>query len=158
MKTVSLDTWVHLLGMVGLLGGLVFVGLEMQQSQRIALAAQVQARAEMQTDRLLSSIEGNLDGYILFSDANFNFDERSEEKKQVAILLQHWKGVMLENNLYQYRTGLFAEEYWTQTSGRIANWYNNCELRPNIDAQYVESFVEYLRTLPDDCARELIEQ
>ena len=65
---------------------------------------------------------------------------------------------MLENNLYQYRTGLFAEEYWAQTSGRIANWYNNCELRPNIDAQYVESFVEYLRTLPDDCAREVIEQ
>ena len=65
---------------------------------------------------------------------------------------------MLENNLYQYRTGLFAEEYWTQTSGRIANWYNNCELRPNIDAQYVESFVEYLRTLTDDCAREVIEQ
>ena len=47
MKKVSLDTWVQLLGMVGLLGGLVFVGLEMQQSQRIALAAQVQARAEM---------------------------------------------------------------------------------------------------------------
>jgi hypothetical protein len=158
MKKVSLDTWVQLLGMVGLLGGLVFVGLEMRQSQRIALAAQVQARAEMQTDRLLSSIEGNLDGYILFSDANFNFDELSEEKKQVAILLHQWKGVMLENNLYQYRTGLFAEEYWTQTSGRIANWYNNCELRPNIDAQYVESFIEYLRTLPDDCAREVIEQ
>ena len=158
MKKVSLDTWVQLLGMVGLLGGLVFVGLEMRQSQRIALAAQVQARAEMQTDRLLSSIEGNLDGYILFSNANFNFDELSEERKQVAILLHQWKGVMLENNLYQYRTGLFAEEYWTQTSGRIANWYNNCELRPNIDAQYVDSFVEYLRTLPDDCAREVIEQ
>ena len=158
MKKVSLDTWIQLLGMLGLLGGLVFVGLEMQQSQRIALAAQVQARAEMQTDRLLSSIEGNLDGYILFSDANFNFDELSEERKQVAILLHQWKGVMLENNLYQYRTGLFAEEYWTQTSGRIANWYNNCELRPNLDAQYVDSFVEYLRTLPDDCAREVIGQ
>ena len=50
--------------MLGLLGGLVFVGAEMQQSQRIALAAQVQARAEMQTDRLLASIEGNIDGYI----------------------------------------------------------------------------------------------
>ena len=32
MKKVSLDTWIQLLGMVGLLGGLVFVGLEMQQS------------------------------------------------------------------------------------------------------------------------------
>ena len=104
MKKVSLDTWIQLLGMVGLLGGLIFVGLEMRQSQRIALAAQVQARAEMQTDRLLSSIEGNIDGYTLFTDANYSFTALTEEEKQVAILLHQWKGVMLENNLYQYRT------------------------------------------------------
>ena len=31
IKKVSLDTWIQLLGMLGVLGGLVFVGLEMQQ-------------------------------------------------------------------------------------------------------------------------------
>ena len=46
MKKVSLDTWIQLLGMVGLLGGLIFVGLEMKQSQIIALAAQQQSRTE----------------------------------------------------------------------------------------------------------------
>ena len=40
MKKVSLDTWIQLLGMVGLLGGLIFVGLEMRQSQRTAMAEQ----------------------------------------------------------------------------------------------------------------------
>ena len=30
MKKISVDTWIQLLGMVGVLGGLVFVGLEMQ--------------------------------------------------------------------------------------------------------------------------------
>ena len=40
---VSFDTWIQLLGMLGVLGGLVFVGLEMQQSQTIALGAQQQA-------------------------------------------------------------------------------------------------------------------
>ena len=44
MKKVSLDTWIQLFGMIGLLGGLVFVGLELQQSQRIAVATQIQAR------------------------------------------------------------------------------------------------------------------
>ena len=39
--TVSFDTWIQLFGMIALLGGLVFVGLEMQQSQRIAIAGQV---------------------------------------------------------------------------------------------------------------------
>ncbi len=35
------------MGMPGVLGGLVFVGLEMRQSQRIAIGAQQQARAEL---------------------------------------------------------------------------------------------------------------
>ena len=39
---VGFDTWIQLLGMVGVLGGLVFVGLEMQQTQNIAIAGQVQ--------------------------------------------------------------------------------------------------------------------
>ena len=43
---VSFDTWIQLLGMVGVLGGLVFVGLEMQQTQNIALAEQQQTRMQ----------------------------------------------------------------------------------------------------------------
>ena len=42
MKKVNLDIWIQLLGMLGVLGGLVFVGLEMQQSQGIALSSQQQ--------------------------------------------------------------------------------------------------------------------
>ena len=36
---VSFDTWTQLLGMGGGLGGLIFVGLEMRQSQIVALGA-----------------------------------------------------------------------------------------------------------------------
>ena len=45
MKKISLDKLIQLFGMLGVLGGLVFVGLEMQQSQRIALADTEQRRA-----------------------------------------------------------------------------------------------------------------
>ena len=45
MKKVSLDTWVQLLGMLSVLAGLLFVELEMRQSQRIAIGAQQQTRA-----------------------------------------------------------------------------------------------------------------
>ena len=40
MKKVSLDVWIQLIGVLSVLSGLVFVGLEMRQSQQIALAAQ----------------------------------------------------------------------------------------------------------------------
>ena len=66
---VSFDTWVQLLGMLGVLGGLVFVGLEMRQSQTIALAAQSQARASMLLERVGVYTEANLDFQSLIFEA-----------------------------------------------------------------------------------------
>ena len=48
MKNVSLDVWIQLIGMLSVLAGLVFVGLEMRQAQLIAIAGQQQQRAIMQ--------------------------------------------------------------------------------------------------------------
>ena len=42
MEKVNLDISIQLLGMLGVLGGLVFVDLEMQQSQKMALSSQQQ--------------------------------------------------------------------------------------------------------------------
>ena len=53
MKKVSLDIWIQLLGMLGLLGGLVFVGLKKRQSQRIALADTEQQSAIAQQQKFL---------------------------------------------------------------------------------------------------------
>ena len=43
--------------MFGVVAGLIFVGLEMQQTQRIALANQQQARTELNSNRLLTELE-----------------------------------------------------------------------------------------------------
>ena len=40
MKKVDFNSLTQLLGMIGIIGSLLFVGLEMRQSQRIALAGQ----------------------------------------------------------------------------------------------------------------------
>ena len=57
-KKVSLDTWIQLLGMIGLLGGLVFVGLELQQNQTNASASQVQARTNNTSDVFIAPMDG----------------------------------------------------------------------------------------------------
>ena len=49
MKNIRVDVLIQLVGMLGLLAGLIFVGLEMRQSQIIALSAQQQSRTEMFT-------------------------------------------------------------------------------------------------------------
>ena len=63
MKKVSIDVWIQLLGMIGIIISLVFVALQMRQSQMIAVAGQQQARANMYVDRYLTFIEAGLDYY-----------------------------------------------------------------------------------------------
>ena len=40
MKKIDINDLIQLLGMLGIIGSLLFVGLEMRQSQRIAQAGQ----------------------------------------------------------------------------------------------------------------------
>ena len=44
MKKINTNALLQFLGALGVIGSLIFVGLEMRQSQRIAIAAQIQAR------------------------------------------------------------------------------------------------------------------
>ena len=63
MKKISVDTWIQLIGMLSVLAGLVFVGLEMQQNQRIALAAQQTARVEIFSEIVNSLTESGVQYY-----------------------------------------------------------------------------------------------
>ena len=47
MEKARMNAFIQLFGILGIIGALLFVGLEMRQSQRIALAAQQQSRLEM---------------------------------------------------------------------------------------------------------------
>jgi hypothetical protein len=59
MKKISFDVWIQLLGMLSIVASLVFVGLQMQQSQTIALAAQQQSRTEVLVDIIGGFDEGD---------------------------------------------------------------------------------------------------
>ena len=50
MKKVDFNFLIQLLGMIGIIGSLLFVGLEMRQSQRIALAGHQQDRMAVFVD------------------------------------------------------------------------------------------------------------
>ena len=54
MKKVSLDVWIQLLGMTGIIVFLIFVAMQIKQSQTIAIAGQTQARNQMLLDNQLA--------------------------------------------------------------------------------------------------------
>ena len=149
MKREVVQDLVQFLGMIGIIGSLIFVGLQMQQTQRIAIAGQVQARTEMFVNRIMSGLEGNLDAARLFNIDRFNYDELNEEEQLIAHQMYNWVGYMIENNFFQYQMGLMADDYWEQQERRILRWWNQCDFRNS--GGRVRSFQNYLDSLPDEC-------
>ena len=86
MKTVkvSLDPGIQLLGMIGVLGGLVFVGMEMRQSQTIAFAAQNQARVAP----ISQSVSSTTDSGINFLEIIGSEPSQDSEYAAVNTLIQ----------------------------------------------------------------------
>ncbi len=150
MKREVVQDFIQFLGMIGIIGSLIFVGLQMQQTQRIAIAGQVQARTEMFVNRIMSGLEGNLDAARLVNIDRFNYDELNEEEQLIARQMYSWVGYMIENNYFQYQMGLMADDYWEQQERRILRWWNQCDFRNS--GGRVRSFQNYLDSLPDECA------
>ena len=116
MKKVSLDTWIQLLGMVGVLGGLVFVAIELRQSQTIAIAGQIQARnqALLDFDLDVLSSENLLPALILeeYGVASHRVDPSSLDPEMRAILtrINSWRVQSLTNSFQQYELGLLPND------------------------------------------------
>ncbi len=145
MKKVSLDIWIQLLGMIGVLGGLVFVGLELQQSQRIAIASQIQARNDAIMAFFSAPLEGSTLAMELFQNGvSFDFDSLSEDERVVLSQITRVRVVSLQNAWQQYNLGLIPEDTFEFTKGRIMSLYDNCQSRPIVVGRASQGFLEFL--------------
>ena len=130
---VSFDTWIQLLGMLSVLAGLVFVGLEMRQSQQIALAAQQQARTEIFTGIVNSVNESSeVSLYQILVKARDNEPLTASEKKitENYALQTIW---VFENDFIQYQAGLIDENVWVAKLFSIRTLASMCHFRDAIE-------------------------
>ena len=72
MKREVVQDLIQLLGMVGIIGSLIFVGLEMRQSQRIAIAGQQLGRSALFGDLINAYTEAGGDVQSLYFEENLN--------------------------------------------------------------------------------------
>ena len=147
MKKVNIDTWIQLLGMVGLLGGLIFVGLEMQQNQRIALAAQQTARVELFSNMVNSLTESGVN-YRTLSTTEDEFDPQRNVAHQLL-----W---IFEKDYLQYSLGLMDEGIWQSKLRVMLGNFSRCgnEVYLQRKSSLDEDLVALINAaMPDDCIR-----
>jgi len=87
MKNLNINTMGQLLGLIGVMASLIFVGMELRQSQTIALAGQIQARNQMLLDNQLVFLgEEPIGRQILATDVLEQINPNTLSDEEYAVI------------------------------------------------------------------------
>ena len=127
---MSIERTINVIGIFGVIGSLIFVGLQMDQSQKIALAAQQQARTEV----LIEIIGGFDEGDSSFVEYMHGIVYGTYPEDTATIRDAIWQFWMLyENDFLQYKLGLMDAEIWDAKLKAMLAMYNACKYRDITD-------------------------
>jgi hypothetical protein len=151
MRKVSLDVCIQFIGLLSVVGGLLFVGIEMRQTQRIALATETSNRMYQVLQTINTSSETGVDWTkIVFSE----YSELSETEKIAKRNNASQGWLLVENDFNLYKIGLLSEEVWQAKSGLIDVYYNQCPLRDIYELRrplMPVEFVQIVESQSDPC-------
>ena len=150
MVSTKLNDWMQLLGMLAIVASLLFVGLQIKQSQDIAIASQYQSRAESAMNYHLTGMEAGM------SNAFFRttpIEQMSPEQFNYGVSSNLWSWINLDNNYFQYESGFMSEEAWQSQRNRFRKFIAN-EL---FAATYLHEKSEYRSLFQQLCDQVLAE-
>ena len=111
----TLNDWLQVAGLFGVVASLVFVGLQMRQQQAIALSVATQARTETTIQAIQTQFANPY--YMSGMDKLEAGDSLSLTPSERRALFALSQSVLFnfENVHYQYLNGFVPEERWTGT-------------------------------------------
>ena len=154
MRKIDIQDLIQLLGMVGIIGSLIFVGLEMRQSQRIAMAGQQMERTAITTNGFTALNEAGLDWHSI---AFLNRPELADQYSPGIAAGRnnfHQTLFVYENDYFQFEQGLMPENVWQAKLEGLAFFYNQCNYRDIMTVRksfFPLGLIEVIDSLPDEC-------
>ena len=114
----------ELIGIAAIVASLIFVGMQLKQSQDIAIATQYQARAEATQALTLAHLEADYLPPIPALRAGIG-----EEASIRDVHTQLWLWIQFDNHYYQYQAGFLDEDAWQAQWRNTQEIYRQCHLR-----------------------------
>ena len=126
--SISFTRMVNFLGVCGIIGSLIFVGLELRQSHRIALAAQQQQRAALITEVIGSFSEARpAISFLDFLDQSLDLENENNRATTETYMYRVW--MIYENDYLQHKLGLMDEDVWQAKITSMQAIYNMCQYK-----------------------------
>jgi hypothetical protein len=115
----KLNNWLQLIGMAGVIGSLLFVGLQLKQTQNIAVSDTYQTRAYGSVESNMAKINSPI---LLSAEAKLWVGKLNDLEPEEIVALSHaFYGEMdiYENNHYQFNSGFLDEEHWQKNLAQL---------------------------------------
>lgn len=116
----------QLFGVISLIASLLFVGMELRQSHKIALAAQQQQRAALITEVIGSFSNANPPrSFLDFLDESLDLSDPNTKAIVETYIYRIW--MIYENDYLQHKLGLMDEDVWQAKLAAMRNIYARCQ-------------------------------
>lgn len=125
MSRDSIKEWLEIVGMIAIVGSLIFVGLQMRQAQEISMSQAYQSRtaAVVEWNTAFAANPAALSAYRKAADDaadDITAGEYEALSRTLAGLF-----FLFDNAYYQYRNGFVSEEFWGMTRASLKNQMRN---------------------------------
>lgn len=140
MLTISFTGIANFLGVIGIIGSLLFVGLELRQSHKIALADQIQSRNAMISNFIIAPLNGSATALRMWGEQG---SDLTEEEQLVRSQITRHRILTLTNAWQQYELGLLSLEAWQQAESRARGIWDNCSTRYMTLSTFTSSLISY---------------
>lgn len=112
----------NFLGVIGIISSLVFVAIELQQNQKIALANARQDRTNTTIANFDAFTTASLDwqSFMLDNDLSYDYSKDLIARRNTY----HLSWFLFENDYFQYTQGLMDEDFWEAKKRAFQDWYN----------------------------------
>lgn len=166
MKKFNWRDLAEIIGHVTIVAGLIFVGLQLNQSQDIAIATQYQERAaaaveyngsQMQNERAIAEKGAEIIVFAATEDASDELKEfvngRSPESVGMWLYENRVFFTMIDNFHYQYTSGFMEEESWDAFRRQLRK-----ELAKESVAAYYKNFKFSMRASFEALCEEILNE
>ena len=151
MKISAINEGVSLIANIGVIGSIVFLGLEMQQNTEMMQSQTRNSIVENQLSFYERGIENSEIGATR-DKINLDLDVEATERFQYTLYIQSQLR-MWENEFYQYQIGLFdSAEFEARTNawrGQMS-WAANIVIWRRTENAFAEDFRGYLNEIIDE--------
>lgn len=139
MDSSKVSDWLQVIGMFGVIGSLIFVGMQMKQDQQIAQSAAYQARSSQITSIMteMAAIPEFRSGFLKMRTG----DQSAMTPDEIVAggMFNLSLLTFYENIHYQYINGFLDDEHWRRSRTGLKNFLKGELVRDEFERDEFES-------------------